>query len=643
MASPTLALLIALGSPPPAVDIAADRLEATPEGWSADGLRLTLDGDRITAAAARGQPTAACAEGQVSLRDARITRGRQSGEAADARLCLPGGALEADHLTLTGPRLRAAAEHARWQRGEVRADALWMSPCGCDDPPWRVSASRATLTPGEGAWLTWPVLRLGELPVLAAPVAYVPFSRRRTGFLLPRLGWDGADGLYGALPFFWAPAESVDLTLSPGWRQSPGLTVDGRLRWAAGPAEGGEIEAITAPLAGEAVVHGGGSAPIGPLRLAADGQWADGAPSWRRHRRGVFERSRRHLHADVGAATASNDLGLGLRVSRLIRLRAPGDDDDREVTAPAAWMRVGAGVGPLRVALDALAAQALRPGPDGEVFDLALHAESVQWLGPLKLRPVLAGRTRIHPATDVDPAAQSLAGMAGLEAQVAVQRRFASGLHRIALTLDGRWAVADAPETRALDHADRPLDARDAGLTLSTDLIGRRWLGHLALRAAYDGLASDRGPLSARVRLTGPWIALDADGALVRDGAGAWIQARVGPTDGLRVHLGAQMLDAALDLPWLRATGPVLPTQRLPGPLSGTGFGLRPGATAPIGPLTVSWRAAVDLTGDAALVGQIATADWRGRCDCWSAGLWVGHERGRPAPDVMLSVTLGGI
>lgn len=629
MLAPPLALLVALSAPP--VEVAAERIELTADGFDATALRLELPAARLDAAAARGARTDACVDGRLRLTDVRLGGPTVRAAAAEARVCLGGPTVE------------------------LEAERLWVSPCGCADPPWRISASAATMTPGDGAWLTWPVLRAGDLPVLAAPVAYVPLARRRTGFLLPRLGWDGEDGLYGSLPFFWAPLGSLDLTLAPGWRADPGFTADGRLRWAATPDEGGAIEAFTAPLAGEAVALGGGTLPVGPLRLAADGRWADSGDSWRRHTRGFVERNRRVLRADLSAASTAGDLGLGLRLRRL-QFITPGEPE-AAVTAPMAWLHVGADLGPAWLTLDGAALQAWRAGPDGEVFDVALRAEAHEWLGPIALRPLLAARTRIHPATDTDAASQSLHGMAGLEATVALQRRYDTGLHRMALTLDGRWAVAAAGE-RILDHADRPRDARDLGATLSSGFSGQAWQGRMALRAGWDAIAAAPAPLWLRGRIDGTWVGMTLDAAAggALDAKALWLDGRIGPIDGPRLTLSGLWARMGAELPWLEPVGLVLPTRQVPwdwlsdeaeAPGAWVAEDAIAGGTVglgvPWGPMTLGYTVGLDLSSTASttVVGQMGTLDWRGRCDCWSAGLWVGHEAGRAAPDVMLSITLG--
>lgn len=692
-----LCLLIALlaPAPPVPVEVEADRIELTAAGWRATQVTLSTAGGRLTAASAQGQPSAACPDGALSLAGpltldvpgARL-------DANDATLCLPGGAFTAQGARVQATRLRAGAESMQWQDGSLVAADGWFSACGCDDAPWRVSASEARIEPGEGAWATWPVLWAGAVPVLAAPVAYVPLARRRTGVLLPALGFDADDGLWARLPVFIALGPSLDVTLSPGWRD--GFALDGRMRWAASAIDAGEVEGgFAAPDGG--FVAGRGTAVVGPLRAAVDGGWADSATRWRARRPGFVERTRSTLFAEAGAAAVGSGVAVGVRAGRLVAIdpgtaaagavgAGAGEGGEADggagaeananteaagglartaiTVAPELWTTLSGAVGPLAVGFDALIGRYADPTDTREVFDLGLDAASTHWLGPLRLRPIAATRTRIHPAAQADAAlsGQRIAAFAALEAEVAVARRYSAGRHVAALTLDARaadFAITDEPPV--LDARDRPLASRAVGATVSTRWSGPHWQADARLRVDYEARAPIEGftPPWLRARIEGPWAGLNvevagADADLAGTDAmlaGLW----AGAADGPRIDLRWLRFTADPTLPWLLPRGPVAPVQQwdpaAAGLLGMDGTSDRPqsaarlhgmtaGATFAAGPLRLAWQGAFDL-GRGHYVGQLGTARWQGRCDCWSAGVWLGHEAGRPAPDVMLTLTLG--
>lgn len=630
-----LALLIALLAPPAPVDVEADRLEVTPEGWRATGLVLKTGGARLSAAEAEGRPSEACPQGALTLRGPiRLTAPAAGLDAAGATLCLPGGALTADDARLAGPRLRGGAARLGWHAGALTVDDGWFSACGCDDPPWTISAREARIEPGEGAWASWPVLRAGGVPIAAAPIAYVPLARRRTGLLLPAVGYDADDGWWAKLPVFFALGPSLDLTLAPGWRD--GFISDGRLRWAASALDRGHVEGgFAAPAAG--FVAGRGTAPVGPLRLAVDGGWADRAATWIARRPGYVDRSQATLFAEAGAAATGEGVAVGIRGGRLDPLVGERPVVD---VAPEVWSALGGAVGPLVVGVEALVGRYAIGGEPAEVYDLAVDAAAQRWLGPLRLRPVAGARTRIHPTGEAEGAGsgQRVAGFAALEAELAVARSYGAGRHVIGLTVDGRVAdVAVEGAPPVLDRRDRPLASRAVGAALVSRFIGRRWQAEASARVDYEARAPVEGLTAPwlRARVAGPALGADLDlaglDALL---AGLWCA----PVEGLRIDARWLRFEADPALPWLRPRGAVMPMQQAVDVAAV--HGLSGGAAIAVGPLDLRWQGAFDPA-RRQYVGQIGELGWRGRCGCWSAGAWLGHEAGRPAPDVMVTVRLG--
>lgn len=69
------------------------------------------------------------------------------------------------------------------------------------------------------------------LPALYFPRIIMPASPRRTGFLIPRAGYGGGDGIMLSLPFFWAISRSQDVTLTPTYRSKRGPDFHGEYRY----------------------------------------------------------------------------------------------------------------------------------------------------------------------------------------------------------------------------------------------------------------------------------------------------------------------------------------------------------------------------------------------------------------------------
>lgn len=122
----------------------------------------------------------------------------------------------------------AAARIAQVGRHRFEADDVEFTACDCgpgNSPSWTLTASSATVTSGEGAWLFLPVLRVHGVPVLPLPILYVPLGDRRTGLLMPEYSWSSRRGLRLSQPMYFALGRSYDATLQLGGYS--GLTPEG--------------------------------------------------------------------------------------------------------------------------------------------------------------------------------------------------------------------------------------------------------------------------------------------------------------------------------------------------------------------------------------------------------------------------------
>ena len=68
-------------------------------------------------------------------------------------------------------------------------------------------------------------------PPCTPPSSRCPSVPRRTGFLIPRLGYGSHDGFAIRQPFFWAISRSQDATLTPIYRTKRGFELDGEYRY----------------------------------------------------------------------------------------------------------------------------------------------------------------------------------------------------------------------------------------------------------------------------------------------------------------------------------------------------------------------------------------------------------------------------
>jgi LPS-assembly protein len=140
---------------------------------------------------------------------------------------------------------------------EVDRARITLCDCGGASPSWEIRARHADVTPGRGAFLTWPVLYVTPrflfvhhpVPVLILPALYLPLADRQTGLLLPDVSTSAVAGVTVAEPIFITLGRSYDVTLTPRYAFGPsakterdlgrgvkGLGLDLELRWA--PVDG---------------------------------------------------------------------------------------------------------------------------------------------------------------------------------------------------------------------------------------------------------------------------------------------------------------------------------------------------------------------------------------------------------------------
>ncbi|MCG2721219.1 MAG: LPS assembly protein LptD [Thermodesulfovibrionales bacterium] len=103
---------------------------------------------------------------------------------------------------------------------EKKGDGYYISPAAsfttCDGliPSWCFGGKQVSLITGQELNARDVSFRIKNLPVFYTPYFLAPIlAERKTGFLLPDIGYSTAKGLYFHIPFYWAISESSDATL----------------------------------------------------------------------------------------------------------------------------------------------------------------------------------------------------------------------------------------------------------------------------------------------------------------------------------------------------------------------------------------------------------------------------------------------
>ena len=112
-------------------------------------------------------------------------------------------------------------------------------PGGVD---WEVRAKEAVIEQDEYLTAKSASFWVRGIPSLYTPYLIYPLGERRTGFLIPRIGYSGHSGFTYKQPFFWAIDESQDLTLTGVYRTKRGFEGEANYRYILGPEARGSVD-----------------------------------------------------------------------------------------------------------------------------------------------------------------------------------------------------------------------------------------------------------------------------------------------------------------------------------------------------------------------------------------------------------------
>ncbi|MGJ0320124.1 LPS-assembly protein LptD [Aliarcobacter cryaerophilus] len=112
-----------------------------------------------------------------------------------------------------------------------------LSSCDCIDPIWSIRSSSSDYDT-EAMWMNTynPRLYVKNVPIFYLPYFGFPTdTTRRTGLLLPTMGYSSSEGFLYSQPIFIAPADDYDIELIPQIRTQRGYGSYANFRYADSP------------------------------------------------------------------------------------------------------------------------------------------------------------------------------------------------------------------------------------------------------------------------------------------------------------------------------------------------------------------------------------------------------------------------
>ncbi len=225
----------AAGAPP--LDVKADRIDflQDQEVYEAEGAvvvdqgTLHLTADHMTI---QVLPGILIATGHVRLLDPKgdLTADRlELNVNTEAGIVTHGQVyLKASNTLIEGRLLqRFSEDHYRVKEGR-------FTNCDAQEgetPAWRFQFKDLDLNAGDAVAFKGGWLCVLDAPIIPIPTMTYPLSTRRSGFLIPTIGYDNRFGLHLQQSYYWAINPSQDLTVSPSYFSNLGYGSDLEYRY----------------------------------------------------------------------------------------------------------------------------------------------------------------------------------------------------------------------------------------------------------------------------------------------------------------------------------------------------------------------------------------------------------------------------
>lgn len=147
--------------------------------------------------------------------------------------------LESGDAELTGARFvlydggyRGSAETFRRTGGKLEIDQARFTRCAPGDQAWVLAAGHIEIPEGENfATARNARLKVRGVPIFWAPYLKVPVSNaRQSGWLFPRMGATGSNGVDVSAPYYFNLAPNYDATFIPRYMSERGVLAEGEFR-----------------------------------------------------------------------------------------------------------------------------------------------------------------------------------------------------------------------------------------------------------------------------------------------------------------------------------------------------------------------------------------------------------------------------
>lgn len=127
--------------------------------------------------------------------------------------------------------------------GHYTLDSASVTTCDDLPPSWCLKGRDLDIIAGERISLWHATLKIKGVPVFYAPYLYAPIvNERRTGLLVPSIGYRSTTGYFYSQPFFWAISPLMDSTITLDYHTDRAFGQRLEFRFLSGPRTGGDMD-----------------------------------------------------------------------------------------------------------------------------------------------------------------------------------------------------------------------------------------------------------------------------------------------------------------------------------------------------------------------------------------------------------------
>ena len=136
-------------------------------------------------------------------------------------------------------------EVTKLSENHYTAQDATLTTCTGEIPDWQIDVADTDVILDDRAWFVGGVFRIKGIPIMYIPIGYVPIlTKRKSGFLAPRVSTSNVDGETVAMTYFWAINQWTDATIGVDYIEKRGIRSRTEFRYAPSKTTSGQVNFI---------------------------------------------------------------------------------------------------------------------------------------------------------------------------------------------------------------------------------------------------------------------------------------------------------------------------------------------------------------------------------------------------------------